>query len=115
MMKVVHLLLKRLMPLLAAVAFLALPASAEPLCDPHEQHACAALHMEFHEHDDFGAHDPASHEHGVHSHGNCHVPMTEAKSFELSALVGRDEAVPALRDQRARSAITPALERPPRV
>ena len=114
MMKVARLLLKRLMPLLAALTFLALPASAEPLCDPHEQHSCAAVHLELHEHDDFDAHDPASHEHGIHSHGNCHVPMTQSEAFELSALVDRDESVPALRDQRARSALMPALERPPR-
>jgi hypothetical protein len=107
MMKVARLLLKRLMPLLAALTFLALPASAEPLCDPHEQHSCAAVHLELHEHDDFD-------EHGIHSHGNCHVPMTQSEAFELSALVDRDESVPALRDQRARSALTPALERPPR-
>lgn len=114
MLKLAQLLLKRIMPLLLAGAFLALPASAKPVCDPHDHHACAGLHMEMHEHDELGSHDPASHEHGVHAHGNCHVPMTQSGSFELSVLLDQDELVLALRDQKARSALIPSLERPPR-
>jgi hypothetical protein len=112
MMKVMRLLLNRLMPLLLAGAFLALPASSEPVCDPHAHHACAGLHMELH--DGFGSHDPASHEHSVHAHGNCHVPMTELQTFELTALASRGGAVRSFADLNARSAFTPTLERPPR-
>jgi hypothetical protein len=112
MMKVMRLLLNRLMPLLLAGAFLALPVSSEPDCDPHAHHACVALHMELH--DDLGSHDPASHEHGVHAHGNCHVPMTEPQTFELSALASRGGAVRSFDDLNARTAFTLALERPPR-
>lgn len=114
MLQSVRLLLKQIMPLLLAGAFLALPASAKPVCDPHDHHACAGLHLELHEDDGFGSNEPASHDHGVHSHGNCHVPMTQSGGFELSGLMDQDELVPALPDQRARSALTPTLERPPR-
>lgn len=114
MLKLAQFLLKRFMPLLLAGTFLALPASSEPICDPHDHHACAGLHMELHEHDDIGSHDPASHEHGVHAHGNCHVPMTQSGSFEFSVLLGQNELVLALQDQKARSALLPSLERPPR-
>jgi len=113
-MKFARLLLQRLMPILAALAFLALPASSEPLCDPHEQHGCAAEIAAVQQHDDAGSDDPASTDHGVHAHGNCHVPMTQPDSVEFSALAVPVDAVPALIVQSASSALVPSLERPPR-
>src|SRR5690606_15844903 len=82
--------LKRLTLMLAACAFLALPASSEPACDPHEDHDCAAHMMEHHAHDHDGSHDPATHEHDVHSHGNCHVPMIAPGTLGWASLMASE-------------------------
>lgn len=107
-------LLSRMMPLLLAGAFMALPASTAPVCDPHEHYACAPLHMELYDTPYAGLHDPVSHEHGLHVHGSCHVPMTRPEAFELSTLIDEDSVSWPFNDHKARSGAAVALERPPR-
>lgn len=110
----VHQIFCRVSIVLIALAFLILPASSEPVCDPHLDHSCVAAHLDDHatnERSDLG---PASHEHETHSHGSCHAPMvapdTQAASYELFAeasfwLIYDDAATGS-------SVLTP--ERPPR-
>ncbi len=113
-MKFARLLLQRLMPMLAALAFLALPASSEPLCNPHNQHACFGVLMASAPQDDAAPQDPASLDHGIHAHCNCHVPMTQPEAIEFTALGSPSEAVPTAANQSASSTVAPTLERPPR-
>ncbi len=114
MMKVMRRLFSRILPLLLAGAFMAFPASAAPVCEPHEHHVCEHLHLELHEYQDAGSHDPASHEHSFHVHGNCHVPMTRPDAYELSIPIITDSASWLINDLQARSGTSVTLERPPR-
>ena len=106
---------QRLAQLLAALAFLAVPASAEPVCDPHLDHGCAAYHQAEHAHDAAGDHDSLSHEHEVHSHGTCHVSMTVPEPSTWSLVEGDTYVFRVIQDDHRRSGIAFPFERPPRV
>lgn len=106
---------QRLAQLLVAVAFLAVPASAEPVCDPHLDHGCSAYHQAEHVHDEADDHDSLSHEHEVHSHGTCHVSMTVPEPSTWSLVEGDTYVFCAIQDDHWRSGIAFPFERPPRV
>ena len=106
---------QRLAQLLVALAFMAVPASAEPICDPHLDHECAAYHQAEHSHDAAGDHDSLSHEHEVHSHGTCHVSMTVPETPAWSLVEGDSYVLLVIQDDQRRSGIAFPFERPPRV
>ncbi len=106
---------QRLAQLLVALAFMAVPASAEPICDPHLDHECAAYHQAEHSHDAAGDHDSLSHEHEVHSHGTCHVSMTVPETPAWSLVEGDSYVLRVIQDDQRRSGIAFPFERPPRV
>lgn len=115
MRTILFLLGRRLAQLLVAIAFLAVPASAEPLCDPHEDHACSAYHQGEDAHGMTGDHDPLSHEHDVHSHGTCHVSMTFPEHPTWSLSEGDNDVFRVSEDDNRRAGIAFPLERPPRI
>jgi hypothetical protein len=107
--------IQRLAQLLVAVAFLAVPASAEAVCDPHLEHECAAYHQAEYANDTAGDHDSLSHEHEVHSHGTCHVSMTVPEPSTWSIVEGDSHVFRVIQDDHRRSGIAFPFERPPRV
>lgn len=115
MRTLLFLVVQRLAQLLVAVAFLAVPASAEPVCDRHLDHECAAYHQAEHAHEVPGGHDSLSHEHEFHSHGTCHVSMTVPETPAWSLVEGDSYVFRMSQDDHQRSGIAFPLERPPRV
>jgi hypothetical protein len=105
---------QRLALLLVALAFLAVPASAKTVCDPHEDFGCSSYHQVEHAHDAPDSHDLQSHEHDIHSHGTCHVSMTapEAPGFSFIEVSGADYWMG--QDDARLSGTGFPLERPPR-
>ena len=115
MRTILFLLGRRLALLLAAIAFLAVPASAEPVCDPHLDHGCAAYHQAEDAADLSGDREPLSHEHDVHSHGTCHVSMTVPAPSAWSPVEAGSPVFVRGADDDRRFGIAFPLERPPRV
>ena len=109
------LVVQRLAQLIAALAFLAVPASAEPICDPHLDHGCSAYHQAEHAHDEAGDDDSLSHEHEVHSHGTCHVSMTVPEPSTCSLVEDDTYVFRVIQDDHLRSSLAFPFERPPRV
>ncbi len=114
MRTILFLLGQRLALLLVAVAFLAVPASAEAVCEPHMDHECASYHQAEHAHDLASDHDSLSHEHEVHSHGTCHVSMTVPEPSTWSLVEAGSHIFRVSQDDHRRSGIAFPLERPPR-
>jgi hypothetical protein len=106
---------QRLAQLLVALAFLAVPASAEAVCAPHLEHECAAYHQAEHAQEAAGDHDSLSHEHEVHSHGTCHVSVTVPEPSTWSLVEGDTYVFRVIHDDHRRSGIAFPFERPPRV
>lgn len=100
--------------LLAALAFMAVPASSEAICSPHDDHGCSALHQAELKDNLSDSQDAVPDSHQIHSHGTCHVSMTvpDMPASLLIEALGSDYWVGL--DSTRMSLTAFPLERPPR-
>jgi hypothetical protein len=100
---------------LLALAFLVLPASSEPLCDGHTDHACVAVEAVQPSDGILQDTGPAPHEHELHSHGLCHASMVAPESLTWIAFFGDAAAFWPVSANDAPTRRGSPLERPPRI